>query len=359
MEPGILTGICEAFRNALLPLAPQFVDLLHPTWFAFVKLAFLLLVLAAVAGAPSGLVGSLLIGTLALGFTHILLLLGYQWTESFFRGTVGLARSLGAPAPDPSGLVSWGWTVADPIFKALDTQGVLSYIKNPFMHLTFEAGAWAIAGAFIVLAAMEMGFLLMSYVLVGTAPFFCLFAVIPVLRSLTMRWATLVFSTMSGLFVTMFLALGVQNIGHGLLETLQAKFLVTGVTLVLADYVMPLGIGVVLIISFTWIPLRFAREANGAAMDIMSGVGAMAMGAWSAATGVARDVGSGGGGGEKTGGGGGGSSSSGNSGSNSSGSMGAAQGSPSSQWSGQYGNAASSHGDGKAAMNTARGHTPY
>lgn len=284
MEPGILTAICEAFRNALLPLAPQLVDLLHPSWFAFMRLAFLLLLASLMFGSPAVALGRLFVGTLAIGFTHVLLLYGYQWADGFFRGTVEVARALGAPAIDPSGLVSWGWTISDPIFKALDGMGALSYITSPLIHLTFEAGAWAIAGAFIVLAAMEMGFLLMSYVLVGTAPFFCLFAVVPILQALTMRWVSLVFSAMSGLFVTMFFALVVRNIGQTLLDTLQARFLAPGVTLLLQDYLLPLGVGIVLIISFVWIPLKFAREVGGVAMDIMAGVSGMAFGAAGAVT---------------------------------------------------------------------------
>ena len=278
----------------MLPIAPQLVDLLHPSWFVLVKLGFLLLILSLLMGATPAMVAGLLIGTLALGFTHFLLLYGWQIAEQFFIGTVHVAQLMGAPGVDPSGVVSWGWAVSDPIFKSLDAQGVLSYITSPFMHLTFEAGAWAVAGAFLVIAAMEMGFLIMSYVLVGTAPFFLLFAVLPVVNQLAMRWASLVFSCMSGLFVTLFIAMGMQRVGQGMLDTLQSKFLVTGVTLTLNDYLLPLGIGTVLIIAFIWIPLKFAGAMGGVAMDILSGVSKMAFGTMGAASAVM--AGSGGGG---------------------------------------------------------------
>lgn len=295
MDPGLLTAICQSFRDSILPLAPQLVDLLHPSWFVLVRLSFLLLMLSLLCGAPGAFVGDLLLGTLAIGFTHVLLLFGWQWAGGFFEGTIRVAQLLGAPGIDPSGIVNWGWTMADPIFKALDSQGVLSFVTSPFMHLTFEAGAWAIAFAFIMLAIMQMGFLLMSYVLVGTAPFFCLFAVLPVLRSLTMRWVSLVFSTMSGLFVTMIIGLAMQNIGQGMLETLQSKFLVTGTTLLLTDYLMPLGVGVVLLACFVWIPLRFAGQAGGASMDILSATSALVFGAGGAAVSAAQNSGGGGG----------------------------------------------------------------
>ena len=171
MEPGLLTAILGQFRDVLLPLGPELAELLHPSWYILVKLSFILLILSLLMGSSPAIVSGLLVGCLTLGFTHILILYGYLWVDGFFRGLSFVALKLGAPSPDPSGLVSWGWAISKPIFDALDNQGVWSYVTSPVLHLTFEAGAWAVYFAFVVLALMEMGYLIMSFLLCGLAPF--------------------------------------------------------------------------------------------------------------------------------------------------------------------------------------------
>ena len=70
------------------------------------------------------------------------------------------------------------------------------------------------------------------------------------MRQLTIRWVGLVFSTMSGLFVTLFLTRVVHDMGQTMLDTMTNKFLVTGVTLTSTDFLMPVGVGVVLMVTF-------------------------------------------------------------------------------------------------------------
>ena len=71
-------------------------------------------VVVAAHGFTPSVVSGLLIGTLALGFTHLLLLFSWEWASQFFAGAVHLSERLGAVAPNPSAIVSLGMEVGIP-----------------------------------------------------------------------------------------------------------------------------------------------------------------------------------------------------------------------------------------------------
>lgn len=340
MDGGILSLIILNFKAASQHWAIGLIDLLEPAWFVFVRLAFTLLIITAWFEKQRGL-AILGIGVLWLGFTHVLFLRGWEWADSFSHGIRQISYHLGVPAYDPSAVVQLGAYVAKPLLSATANQGTLGFIKSIWAGGSFALAGVAMFAAFSLLAFVQFSLLLLNYLLIGSAPFFLLWLLLPGVNALSLLWIRLMTGTLAGLFACSLIAGIMHDFGQQMADRYQAVFAnAVGVTtLTWADWAGPLGTALVLAAAFAWIPLKFSSAAAGVAGEVWSAVGVgLSMGASMLTAGPQQSNNNGGGGGGNdtnssttpslaapSGGGGGG---------NSSGSMGPAQAAPTAQWNG-------------------------
>ena len=338
MDGGILSLIILNFKAESQHWAVGLIDLLEPSWFIFVRFAFVLLIITAWFEKQRGL-AILCVGVLWLGFTHTLFLRGFEWADSLSHGVRNVSYHLGVPAYDPSAIVQLGAYVAKPLFSATANQGSLGFIRSMWAGGSFMLAGVAMFGAFAVLAFVQFALLVMNYLLIGASPFFLIWMAVPGLNALSLLWIRLMTGCLAALFVTGLIALIMQNSGQWMADRYQAVFAdaaSAGTTLTWSDWSGPLGTAMIFAISFGWVPLRFFREGAGVAGELWSSVG-VGMGLVGSALMSATGQSSGGGGGNTntipspspslatpSGGGGG----------NSGGSMGPAQNPSSSQWGG-------------------------
>jgi hypothetical protein len=244
----------------------------------FVKLAFVILLLGLVID-HGRFFGTMLMGLLWLGLTHVLFLHGWEWAQDISHGVRNVSHHLGAPAYSPSDILQLGAYVANPLLTSVANQGLLGYALHP-SSLIFALAGVAMYIAFAILAFVQFAFLLTNYLLIGSSPFFLMWLPLPGLSAIAQAWISLACGNLSGLFVCGLIAGIMRDLGQAMAERYQSVFANAAgtTTLTWIDYAEPTGTAIILAVAFAWIPLSFSRQAFGVAGALWSG-GGMLLGA--------------------------------------------------------------------------------
>ena len=271
----VLNQIALNFQFGAEHWATTLVNALEPSFSIFLKLALLLLIIAILCKQDAWL-GLLLPGVLFLGFSHFILVEGWVFTQSLFRGVRVIAELLGAPAPNPSAIVAMGATVSDPLLKSVAGQGYLSYLLSANTYIYGFAGTLVFL-AFVILALVQMSLLITSSFLVGSAPFFLFWLPLPVVRVLTMGWWRMVTGCMGGLFAVSLVTAVMRDAAQWMTDRYQSQYAnATNVTtLTVADFSEPIATALILGFVFAWLPWQVFRAMGGVGVDLATATGRM------------------------------------------------------------------------------------
>lgn len=270
MDGNVLNELVLLFKQASLIWAPVVAQIMEPMLIALILIAWVFAFLGP-AFAPGIdffpiLFRFFILNGLALAAVRF----GAAWVNDLFEGVAQVAYRMGVPPLNPSAVLAMGPVVADPIMKALAEQGMLSYFTNPLTY-SFMFGSFALMLAFFVLAFVLTSILIFSFLLTAACPFFCAFAGVGFTRGITLGYVRMVFGTMSTLFIVALMTAIMSELAAIMEQWLRTQLLVEGVTLTWADMIGPIGVGIVLIGLFIWIPFKVAREVDGVVMDWSGG----------------------------------------------------------------------------------------
>lgn len=298
MEPGILSQITLLFKEASLIWAPSIGNIMAPLLIQLMAIGLFFMVISEAFVPGWGLFPALMVFFIGQGFALWMVQNGYIYIDDVFNGPKQIGVMLGADI-DPSATAGLGPVVSYPIMKSLADQGALSYFTNPITYLYALAGL-AFDLSFIVLAFMEMGTLILSYVLTAACPFFFAFAGTSFTRPMTMTYVRLVFGCLASLFTVLLIKCISTEIATLEHQALVAHFSVPGKTFTWEDYGVAGGIALVQLSLFMWLPIHIGRQAygfvpewGGARSAATLGMGALMVGGGSSGGG-----GGGGGGGQ-------------------------------------------------------------
>lgn len=295
----LLNAIVTMYRDAILPWGGVIGNIMLPLLGKLMVLGFTLMMIAEVWGMGISIVPALFNFMLLAGFASAMLTFGPEWVLDLFTGIGTISHMLGVPSTNPSALASIGAQVADPIYKSLAAQGALSFMFSP-TSWTFQLAGLALQAAFYILAMIQLALLISSYLIVASTGFFCCFMVTPFTRPLTMLWVRLLCGTMAALFMTLLLTACCAELGELLQVHLRTHFLAEGVTLTWPSYAAVIGIAVVLIGLFIYIPVKVGALAHGLVPDWSGGRAAAGLAmsgagmAWSGAQAVGSAMSGGG-----------------------------------------------------------------
>lgn len=268
MDTGLLTQAVLTFQQAAAPWAVALIPIMEGLLFKLVFLQWSLCLMAWIFKYDLGDILSTMVQFLVTnGIVIYAVRHGHEIIAGLFQGIVHLASLLGAPPLDPSAIASYGVYVVDPIAKALADQGWLSFATHPATYFFGVGAVWCLLGAFIVLAFLLVGVLILSFFLSGAAPFFLTFAALGFSRSITMGYLRLCFGAMVGLFTLMLMAAILVTLGEVLAAQIRDQFLTPVATLTYVDFLQPLVVGLILIGVFVWIPLSIMRHMDGIVLE--------------------------------------------------------------------------------------------
>jgi len=265
MDPGILSQITLLFKNASLVWAPSIGQIMAPLPIQLMAIGWFFMLVSEVFVPGWGLFPALLVFFIGQGFALWMVQDGWFYIDDVFAGVKQIGIMLGADI-DPSATAALGPVVSYPIMKSLADQGAWSYFTSP-ITIVYALAGLAYDLAFLILAFMEMGLLILSYVLTSACGFFFAFAGTTFTRPMTMTYVRLVFGCLASLFVVLLIKCISTEVATLLHQQLTAHFSVPGKTFTWNDYAMAGGPAVVLLSVFIWLPAHIGRQAYGMMPD--------------------------------------------------------------------------------------------